>query len=80
MNSNCGAEYVQKEVKLPTNIEGFDFLEKFAAFDGDADRLIYFMRTADGVAAKVIDGDKQFALLSVYIADLCSKLMLPPDL
>jgi phosphomannomutase len=45
---------------LPTNMGDLDFLTKFAAFDGDADRLIYFMRAAesDCNTAIVMDGDK----------------------
>lgn len=40
-------------------------INKFASFDGDADRLIYFMKKGD--TPLVIDGDKQFALLMFYI-------------
>lgn len=40
-------------------------INKFASFDGDADRLIYFMKKGD--TPLVIDGDKQFALLMLYI-------------
>ena len=68
LNSLCGAEYVQKENKLPMNIDQHKGVVKFASFDGDADRLIYFMRTGEN-ELKVIDGDKQFALLSVYIQE-----------
>jgi phosphomannomutase len=51
---------------------------KYASFDGDADRLIYFWKDAD--KALVIDGDKQFALLSLYIAQQLKTLSLPGDL
>lgn len=79
LNSYCGAEFVQKDNKLPANIDKLEDMNKFASFDGDADRLIYFMRTGtDGL--KVIDGDKQFALLSVYIQELIAILGLPDDL
>jgi len=38
-----------------------------ACFDGDADRLIYFRRTDDKPV--VIDGDKQFSLLMMYVVE-----------
>jgi phosphomannomutase len=38
-----------------------------ASFDGDADRLIYFWKYSDDWP-RVIDGDKQFALLTLYIS------------
>jgi phosphoacetylglucosamine mutase len=53
---------------FPANTEKFEGIRKFASFDGDADRLIYFWCTAKN-ELKLIDGDKQFALLSVYIQE-----------
>lgn len=53
---------------FPANTEKFEGIRKFASFDGDADRLIYFCCTAKN-ELKLIDGDKQFALLSVYIQE-----------
>ena len=51
---------------------------EFASFYGDADRLIYFAKKGD--APMVIDGDKQFALLMLYITQMCAELGLEPDL
>ena len=42
--------------------------DKVASFDGDADRLIYFKRGKDSASTPVvIDGDKQFSLLMMYV-------------
>lgn len=66
LNNQCGAEFVQKDVKYPSNISKVnEQINKFASFDGDADRLIYFLKKGD--TPLVIDGDKQFALLMLYI-------------
>ena len=57
LNSNCGAEYVQKDKKYPMGIETLDnSIKKFASFDGDADRLIYYVKQDE--EPFVIDGDK----------------------
>jgi len=44
-------------------------ITKMASFDGDADRLIYFWKYSDDLP-RVIDGDKQFVLLTLYISQL----------
>ena len=57
LNELCGAEYVHKEKKEPTELLISDSC-KVASFDGDADRLIYFKRRGDSGSPVVIDGDK----------------------
>ena len=64
LNEGCGAEFVHKEVKFPSEVTQ-NSPEKVACFDGDADRLIYFGRIDDRPV--VIDGDKQFSLLMMYV-------------
>ena len=44
---------------------------KVACFDGDADRLIYFKNAGKPI---IIDGDKQFSLLMLYIVELLQAL------
>ena len=42
--------------------------DKVAAFDGDADRLMYFKRGKDAAKTPlIIDGDKQFSLIMMYV-------------
>ena len=55
LNEKCGAEYVHKEQKPPTEVT-VNSPSKCAAFDGDADRLIYFRKAGSKVI--VVDGDK----------------------
>ena len=71
LNEGCGAEFVHKEVKHPSNIDASSSPVKAACFDGDADRLIYFK---NGSKPIVIDGDKQFSFLMLYIVDLLKAL------
>jgi len=70
LNEGCGAEHVHKEVKNPTGVNQSS-PKKAACFDGDADRLIYFKNEGKPV---VIDGDKQFSLLMLYIVELLEAL------
>lgn len=43
------------------------------SFDGDADRQMYYYGDENGVF-KIIDGDKQFALIMMYIKKLLADL------
>ena len=75
LNEGCGAEYVHKDQKFPLNFENHPKIKKCASFDGDADRLIYFYKKNEGdTVPTIIDGDKQFALILMYINSLLSKL------
>jgi phosphoacetylglucosamine mutase len=72
LNYDCGAEYIHKENRFPSN---FDDSAKACAFDGDADRLIYFSkRTSEDTRPTVIDGDKQFALIMTYVKKLLDEM------
>lgn len=48
--------------------------ERCAAFDGDADRLVYFYRDASN-GFVLIDGDKIAALFAKYITEVCSSFL-----
>lgn len=67
LNEGCGAEFVHKEVKLPAGVDESS-PKKAAAFDGDADRLMYFKN--NGLMPIIIDGDKQFSLIMLYVTGL----------
>lgn len=58
---------MHKEQKLPTGYEESQNGAKCACFDGDADRLIYYYVDSESGNLKIIDGDKQFALIINYI-------------
>lgn len=74
LNEECGAEFVHKDQKFPTHFKAA-VGGKCASFDGDADRLIYFYKSAEeATTPTIIDGDKQFALIIMYIKSLLDKL------
>ena len=74
LNEGCGAEFVHKEQSVPENFSKADHKEiKCVSFDGDADRQIYFYVTEAG-ELKILDGDKQFALIMKYIIGLLTEL------
>ena len=47
--------------------------KKCVSFDGDADRQFYFYGDSDG-EIELIDGDKQFTFIIMYVLDLVRKL------
>jgi phosphoacetylglucosamine mutase len=63
LNEQCGAEHVQKTLTLPANFTDEPYL-KCCSFDGDADRLVYFLA---GDRKQVLDGSR---LTVLYIAAL----------
>uniref|UniRef100_A0A915Q0M9 phosphoacetylglucosamine mutase n=1 Tax=Setaria digitata TaxID=48799 RepID=A0A915Q0M9_9BILA len=68
LNDQCGADYVKMEKKFPRNFDAVQVFERCAAFDGDADRLVYFYRDASNKCV-LIDGDKIAALFAKYITE-----------
>lgn len=70
LNLNCGAEFVQKEHSFPKNFES-ENEENGLSFDGDADRLVFFRKVEGNI--KIMDGDKQCALLTIGIKKVMSE-------
>ena len=68
LNDKCGAEYVQKEQKLPKNFDTIEDWQRCASVDGDADRVVYFTR-AKG-ATIVLDGDRIASLAALHVQSL----------
>ena len=59
---------------MPSNWEVSEHANrKCISFDGDADRQIYFYGD-ENKKISIIDGDKQFALIMMYITNLLVKL------
>lgn len=71
LNENCGADYVKIQQKAPSGIK-LQSGERFASFDGDADRLIYFTADEDGKFV-MLDGDKIAALIASFFKELLSE-------
>ncbi|KAF9206015.1 Phosphoacetylglucosamine Mutase [Haplosporangium sp. Z 27] len=68
LNLNAGADYVKTGQRAPVGLK-MTPLERYASFDGDADRLVYYYQDEDGTF-KLLDGDKIAGLAAMYIIDL----------
>lgn len=77
LNLDCGADYVKIEQRAPKNLQ-LKAGEKFASFDGDADRLVYYYLNVDSF--RLLDGDKIAALFAIYINDVLRRLHLTDEL
>lgn len=72
LNFDCGADYVKTNQKLPKSITPAPG-KLYGSFDGDADRLVHYYQSADGVF-KLLDGDKIATLLALFLQRLLSKI------
>ena len=72
LNERCGAEYVQKQQKLPTiytECQDNDLPTTYAAsLDGDADRIVFHCKDANGRLV-LLDGDKIAVLVSSFMQE-----------
>lgn len=71
LNEKCGADYVKSGQRAP---EGFDGkpLDRWASFDGDADRVLYYF-VEEGNIFRLLDGDRIASLAATFIGDLVNK-------
>jgi len=78
LNNGVGAEHVQKKLLVPENtlVMPQDELVRFASFDGDADRIVYFCQEKDG-RLRLLDGDKIATLFAMFIKKQLA--LLPAD-
>jgi len=72
LNLNCGAEFVQKERKLPANFE-VDSVKVGASLDGDADRMVYIYNENGQIS--IIDGDKICALTALTASKIVREVL-----
>jgi phosphoacetylglucosamine mutase len=71
LNKDVGADYVQKEQRVPKH-GGFEELptgSKCVSIDGDADRLVYFYEDSITKKTRLLDGDKIAALVATRIGE-----------
>ncbi len=72
LNENCGAEYVQKQQKLPTIYTSSDetsiSMKYVASLDGDADRIVFHYKDDRGRLV-LLDGDKIAVLVSSFLQE-----------
>ncbi|CAD5118147.1 DgyrCDS6883 [Dimorphilus gyrociliatus] len=71
LNYRCGADYVKVNQRGP---EGIDCIEgqKYASFDGDADRIVFYYTDKDNIF-HLLDGDKVATLIASYLIGLIRK-------
>lgn len=64
LNSNCGADHVKTQQKLPANINP-ESLKLYASFDGDADRIVFSLLTKKALSSfSMVTRLRHCALLS----------------
>lgn len=77
INHNCGAQHIQYVQAVPDHLK--DMRGEFVAFDGDADRIIYFeikepeentSSAKKKVSIQTIDGDRQASILIRFFIEL----------
>ncbi|XP_074317816.1 phosphoacetylglucosamine mutase [Silene latifolia] len=72
LNELVGADFVQKEKVLPVGFGPNDAGKRCASFDGDADRLVYFLVQPGSSRIELVDGDKILSLFALFIKDQLS--------
>ncbi|CDP11339.1 unnamed protein product [Coffea canephora] len=74
LNEGVGADYVQKEKVVPRGFGTADVGIRCASFDGDADRLVYFLVQPNSNKIELVDGDKIMALFALFLEEQLSIL------
>jgi len=67
LNDKCGADYVKVQQCAPVKLDMKPW-QRYASFDGDADRIVYYTLD-DDCNFVLIDGDKIAALFCLFIKD-----------
>eukprot|EP00452_MALV-II_sp_L67-6_P000101 gene101-185_t len=68
LNKDCGADFVKTKGEFPLGAAKLATDGRFAAFDGDADRLVYFCKR--GKEFSLLDGDRIATLYAKFVGDL----------
>ncbi|GFY73170.1 phosphoacetylglucosamine mutase [Trichonephila inaurata madagascariensis] len=68
LNYKCGADFVNISQQPPEGCEVISG-KRYASFDGDADRVVYFYKTGNG-NFHLLDGGKIAALVAKFLKDL----------
>jgi len=88
LNENCGAEFVQKQQRVPTIFterQQQNSDEQYvASIDGDADRIVFHYKENDNrnnqASLRLLDGDKIAVLLALFLQEeLVSLAKAVPD-
>nr|XP_023907980.1 phosphoacetylglucosamine mutase 2-like [Quercus suber]POF16579.1 phosphoacetylglucosamine mutase 2 [Quercus suber] len=71
LNNKCGADFVKTHQNVPHGYNG-EYYDRWCAYDGDADRIIYFF-SKEGKVFQMLDGDRIASLAATFIGDLVKK-------
>ena len=71
LNERCGADFVKTSQMVPSGFNGKTF-DRWAAYDGDADRIVYFFNQ-EGTIFRLLDGDRIATLAASFIGELVQK-------
>lgn len=71
LNKDCGADFVKTQQKVPAGFTGKPF-DRWAAYDGDADRIVYFF-VEEGNIFRILDGDRIATLAASFLGELVEK-------
>ncbi|QIW95151.1 hypothetical protein AMS68_000669 [Peltaster fructicola] len=71
LNEKCGADFVKSGQRAPENFSGKPF-ERWASYDGDADRILYYF-VEEGKVFRLLDGDRIASLAATFIGELVNK-------
>lgn len=80
MNEHCGAEFVHKAQDYP--VHSVEKLKTYAdlskvrvvSYDGDSDRIVYFLPQAGFKHIDLMDGDKMISLFALYFKKALERL------
>ncbi|KAK5169884.1 Phosphoacetylglucosamine Mutase [Saxophila tyrrhenica] len=71
LNKDCGADFVKTQQRAPAGFDGKPY-ERWASFDGDADRIVYYF-TTEGSIFRLLDGDRIATLAANFLGELVQK-------
>jgi phosphoacetylglucosamine mutase len=69
LNHECGADFVKVQQKPPTGVTLVPG-QRWASFDGDVDRIVYYFSGVSDNQFHLLDGDKIATLVAGYLKDL----------
>lgn len=72
LNYNCGADYVKVNQREPQSVT-LKSGQRYASFDGDADRIIYYYQNSKDAKFRMLDGDKIAVLIAKYLKESLAK-------
>jgi phosphoacetylglucosamine mutase len=76
LNEDCGADYVKLKQSPPLQVrDNFLTQTRYISFDGDADRIVYFVKDNSG-SFRLLDGDKMATLICKYLQDMLKESQL----